>query len=427
MKTITFLLFILIAPALFGQNVNTINEGSKFNQLGISEEKLALIDDHINKFIREGHLPGGVFLAARRGEIIYSKTLGNSSPGKVYKEDDIFRLASMTKAITTVSIMQLVERGLIRLDDPVFYYIPEFSNAMIADNMNPLDSTYVLKPAKNRITIRHLLTHTSGITYGVFQGGAVQAMYEEYGANAFGLSHDSISTREMAQKIAKVPLLFEPGSAYSYGLNMDILGYVVEVVSGKTLGDYVAENITGPLEMKDTHFYLPKELHDRLVPVYTLDEEKSLIINKDPGWAYPKSNKKVNYAGGGGMSGTASDYLKFIQCLLDNGKYKGRQIISRNSIELIASDQMIKLNQSGKGYSKTPGLTYGLGFSLITEKGRGNSYKSPGTFEWGGMFNTKFFIDPEEKLVFVGMTQVLPFIRQDFWDKLYAILYSSLE
>lgn len=395
--------------------------------IGVSEEKLELLDAHIQKFIAEGHLPGGVFTIARKGKVFYNKSFGSRDGESPYKNDDIFRLASMTKAFTTVSIMQLVERGKLRLDDPIFYYLPEFRTAVVAEDLSELDSSYTTRPVNRQISIRHLLTHTSGITYGVFQGGAMQHMYEQFGANGFGLSHDSLTTREMANTIAKVPLIFEPGTEYSYGLNMEVLGAIVEVVSGQTFSAYVSENILDPLGLEDTHFYLDKSKANRVVPVYTMDEDRKVILADDPNLDYPTAENRNHFAGGGGMSGTASDYLVFIQCLLDNGEYNGTRILSRKSIDVMTSDQMIRINSKNKGYSDTPGITYGLGFALITEQGRGNSYKSPGTFEWGGYFNTKFFIDPEEELVFVGMTQIVPFARGDFWGKLYAILYSALD
>ena len=194
---------------------------------------------------------------------------------------------------------------------------------------------------------------------------------------------------------------------------------------------YFKTNIFDPLEMNDTYFYVPKSKQGRLVPVYTYNKEQKMIMARDTDSGalleYPKQKDNNHYAGGGGTSGTAMDYTIFIQSLLNKGKYNGKRILSRKSIEVMTSDQMILLNQEKNGYSKIPGISYGLGFALKTELGSVVSHKSPGTYEWGGVFNTKFFIDPKEELVFVGMTQIVPFPRRDFWDKMYAIIYGAIE
>ncbi|MEL7004193.1 MAG: serine hydrolase domain-containing protein, partial [Bacteroidota bacterium] len=332
---------------------------------------------------------------------------------------------------TTVSIMQLYERGELSLDDPVFYYIPAFFKSVILDEFDESDSSFTTRPTKKKITIRHLLTHTSGITYPSFNPGKIQAVYAKSGANDFGLSHATMTTEEMANQLAKVPLVFEPGERYMYGLNMEILGRVIEVASGMSLSQYFKKNIFEPLGLTDTHFYLPQSLRSRLVPVYTYSQERKLIMAEDTEFGrileYPKMKDNNHYAGGGGMSGTAMDYAIFIQALLNDGEYNGNRILSRKTIDIMTSDQMIVLNEKGNGFSNIPGITFGLGFSLLTEAARGVSHKSPGTYEWGGYFNTKYFIDPEEEMIFVGMTQIVPFARNDFWDRLNAIIYGAIE
>ncbi len=433
-KIICILYLFLILPSAVEaqQSTPTLSKGSP-GDVGVSAERLKLLDEHIEKFVSEGHLPGGVFMIARRGKVIYDKSFGYHTLNKKepYKKDDIFRLASMTKAFTTVAVMQLYERGKLRLDDPIFNYIPAFAESQVLDEFNESDSSFTTVPAKSPITIRNLLTHTSGITYGNFNPGKIGAVYEKTGANNFGLSHNEMTTEQMADHMASVPLVFQPGERYMYGLNMEILGRIVEVVSGKPLSQYFKDNIFDPLGLKETHFYLPRSLHDRLVPVYTYNGKKQMVMASDTEFGrileYPKKKDNNHYAGGGGMSGSITDYMTFIQALLNEGEYNGKWILSRKTIDVMTSDQMIVLNQQGKGYSSTPGVTYGLGFALLTEPGRAVSHKSPGTYEWGGYFNTKFFIDPEEEMIFVGMTQIVPFPRQDFWDKMYAIIYGALE
>ncbi|MFK7774301.1 MAG: serine hydrolase domain-containing protein [Saprospiraceae bacterium] len=436
MKKSILLLILLtsITSFLFAQNseFNPPAMPKVQNTSGISMDKLKLLDQHIETFVNQGHVPGGVFVIARKGKIVYNKSFGYQTldKQKKYQKDNIFRLASMTKAFTTVSIMQLFEQGKLGLDDPIHYYIPAFKQSAVLDQFNEVDSAFMTEPVRRPITIRHLLTHTSGITYGVFNPGKIQAVYKKMGANDFGL-FSNMTTEEMVNTIATVPLIFQPGEKYMYGLNMEVLGRIVEVVSEKRLNQYFKENIMQPLGIEDTGFYLPKSKHDRLVPVYTYNEKGKVIMAAETEngklMQYPKMKDNNHYAGGGGMSGTAMDYMVFIQALLNKGEYGGKRILAKKTIEVMTSDQLILLNKKGTGYSNIPGITYGLGFALKTDAGTAHDHKSAGTFEWGGYFNTKFFIDPEEELVFVGMTQIVPFQRNDFWQKMYAIIYGAIE
>lgn len=427
------LLFLLtIAVLTFAQSAKGGLAQAAPAEVGMSAKRLALLDAHIQKYIGEGTMPGGVFLIARKGKTVYYKNFGHTGLDKkdAYQKDDIFRLASMTKAVTTVSIMQLFEQGKLGLDDPIFYYIPGFAKTQVLDTFNPADSSYTTVPLERPVTIRHLLTHSSGISYGAFNPGKIQAIYEKNNANQFGLSHPTMTTAQMAEQIAKAPLIYQPGTQYMYGLNMEILGRIVEVVSGMPLNQYFKKNVFDPLGMDDTRFYLAKDKHDRIVPIYTYNKEKQMIMaDKSSGIDpdYPMFADNNHYAGGGGLSGTTMDYAKFIQALCNGGSYKGVRILGRKTIDVMTSDQLIRQNENGKGFSQKPGLTYGLGFSLKTAAGQAINPKSPGTYEWGGAFNTKFFIDPAEELTFVGMTQIIPFVRPDFWDKLYAIIYGAIE
>lgn len=419
-----------------GEAISLTNRGlSKVTpeKVGMSTKFLDILDGHIEQYIANGSMPGGEFLIARKGKVVYHKSFGHQNVEKTqpYQNGDIYRLASMTKAVTTVSIMQLMEQGKLGLDDPIFYYIPAFREAKVLETFNEVDSSFTTVPAKNPITIRHLLTHTSGITYGLFNPGKIQAVYEKMGANGFGLYNDEMTTEQMANRIATVPLVFQPGEKYMYGLNMEILGRIVEVVGGMPLNQYFRKNIFDPLGMKDTYFYLPADKQDRLVPIYSYTEDRKLTTAGDafPGMNadYPKMADNNHYAGGGGLSGTAMDYAKFIQALCNGGSYNGTRILGRKAIAVMTSDQMMMLNDNGTGFSKLPGITYGLGFALKTDQGSAWSAKTPGTYEWGGAFNTKFFIDPEEELVFVGMTQIIPFTRPDFWDRMYSVVYGAVE
>ena len=402
------------------------------DKVGISSARLQKIDDFISKYMDEGTMPGGVFLIARKGKVAYFKSHGYLDTSEVtrYEQSDIFRLASMTKAVTTVAILQLYENGKLGLDDPIHHYIPAFEKMEVLDQFNEEDSTYTTRPAEHNITIRHLLTHSSGITYATFNPGAIQYLYTKYGLNEGGLYHASLDTEAFVNKIAKTPLIFEPGEQYMYGLNMEVLGRIVEVISGQELDVYFQQNIFEPVGMHDTYFHLPAEKQERLVPIYSFDDSGNLTMMPALGDLdinnYPTIKDNNHYAGGGGLSGTTIDYARFIQTLMDDLLHNKQVLLSRNTIELMRSDQFIRLNEKGKGYSKIPGISYGLGFEIRTQPGESHSPKSAGTFEWGGYFNTKYFIDPHEELIFVGMTQILPFYRQDFWTRLYAMIYASV-
>lgn len=434
MKTrlLLFVLLILFQFPLIAQRA-VLGEGPA-GLVGMSDKKLMLIDQFIQDYVNKGYIPGGVFLIARDNQIVYYKNFGFRSTDKKapYQKDDIFRIASMTKAVTTVAIMQLYEQGKLGLDDPVMNYIPAFKNSKVLDQFNAKDSSYTTVPVKSPITIRQLLTHTSGIVYGAFSQGALRAIYTKKGLMDVGLSHTKMTTEEFINRLADVPLAFQPGEKYNYGLNMDVLGRVVEVVSGTKLSDYFRKNIFEPLGMKSTFFYLPKEKQAKLVPIYMQREDGTLDMAANTGGIsagmdYPLQADNNHYAGGGGLSSTAMDYATFIQALLNNGEYNGKRILSRKTIEVMTGDQMIRLNQLGNGYSNRPGETYCLGFSLVTDQGKGIGMKSPGTYEWAGYFNTKFFIDPKEQLIFVGMTQILGTRHGELWDRLTALMYSAIE
>lgn len=392
---------------------------------GKVKEKLSQIDDHINKYIADGKVPGGSFLIAKDGKIIYEKNFGfHTSKGEVaYQSSDIYRLASMTKAVTCVATMQLVEQGKIDLDDPVHKYIPSFKNQVVLNDFDPTDSSFTTVPVEKDVTIRNLLTHTSGIIYGSFNPGKLMAVYEKFDMNV-GFSHPTWTTEEWIDKLAKVPLAHQPGKQFSYGLSMDVLGRVIEVVSGKPLDKYFQQNIFAKAGMEDTHFYLPESKFSRLAPVYTKVQGKLMALDEIGAAAqasYPKEGPRNIFAGGAGLSGTIHDYAKFINTLV----LGGGDLLGTKALAEMSRDQMPDVitgyepNQSGSGFA--------LGFSVYKDSPNKKSPKSPGTYEWGGYFNTKFFIDPAEEMVFVGMTQIVPFNDNAFWEDMYRLIYESVK
>ncbi len=432
MKNKLTALFISLFILLFAANsYSQVLTPTDPEAAGMSGERFENLDNLIKKYIDEKKIPGGVFLVSRGGNLVYYKSFGmrNNKTEDNYQLNDIFRIASMTKAVTSVATMQMIERGLLGLDEPVSKYIPAFENQQVLDTFNEKDSSFTTVQAKRPVTIRHLLTHTSGIVYGGFNPGKLQAVYEKYDMNNVGLSHPTWSTEEFINRLAKVPLAFQPGEKWTYGLNMDVLGRIIEVVSGQTLAEYFRQNIFEPLEMEDTYFYLPENKYSRLVPVYNQTEDGYKLSEGSGGIGaldYPQNKGLNHFAGGGGLSSTAMDYAHFIETLVNNGKYNDFQLLSPKTIELMTSDQLILLNEKGTGFSAVPGLTFCLGFQLLTEDAKGLNSKSVGTYEWGGYFNTKYFIDPQEDLIFVGMTQIVPFQHGDFWDKVYAAIYGAI-
>ncbi len=421
------ILFIYLLPlTLFGQQLEEAEPAT----VQVSAERLVRIDDLMNSAIERGWIPGGEILVARKGKIVYHRSFGQKDQNNRYQNRDIYRIASMTKAITSVGIMQLYEQGKLGLDDPVHWYLPSFTDMTVLDSFNDTDSSFTTKPAKTPITIRHLLTHTAGIAYGDFYPGKIMVVYDKHEMLGVGLSHTEWNTEEFIDRLAEVPLAFEPGERFLYGLNIDVLGRIIEVISGQPLNQYFRTRIFDILGMDDTYFYLPRSMQSRLVPVYTVDENGKLILGDNSFFEsidYPKYSDNGHYAGGGGLSSTAIDYAKFIQALLNNGAYNGKYLLSPQTVDMLNEDQLIMQNQNGKGLSEIPGITFGLSFKVTTEDARGVSPKSPGTYEWGGIFNTKYFIDPEEELIFVGMTQVFPFAHEHFWDKLTTVIYGALE
>ncbi|MEM9935580.1 MAG: serine hydrolase domain-containing protein [Bacteroidota bacterium] len=401
---------------------------TKAEDVGLSTSRLANIEKLFNQYIDNQWIPGGVVLVARHGKVAYLESFGhrdieNDIP---YQEDDIFRIASMTKPATTVAVLMLYEKGLFNLDDPISKYIPAFDSVSVLSDFSEIDSSYAAVPANQAITIRHLLTHTSGISYD-FMSPQIKAIYHKNGANGFGLSHKTATTEEMAAKFAEQPLLHHPGENWTYGHNTDILGYFVEVVSGQTLGEFLEEHVFEPLGMNDTYFYLPKEKFDRLVPIYSDWGRGSLsrVMGKDT-TSYPTYGRKDYFAGGGGLSSTVKDYFIFSQMLLNQGEYNGKRILSRKTIDLLTSDQLERMGITPGSLLGSEGFTFGLGVSVRTAKNQRHSHGSVGTFRWGGIFNTKFWIDPQEDMIMVAMAQILPLRHPDIWQKLNTIIYSSI-
>ncbi|MBT8221154.1 MAG: beta-lactamase family protein [Bacteroidia bacterium] len=395
-------------------------------EISVEEDTRAIIDAHISKYIAEGKLPGGVFMAAKDGHVIFQKAIGNNKEGDPYEIDDIFRIASMTKAITSVAIMQLYEQGKIELDEEVSKYIPAFTNVAVLDEFNSVDSSFTTVPLNTPLTIRNLLSHTSGIYYGDFSQRDLQMISAKLGLLGIGLAGEG-TTEDMVNHIARQPLAHQPGAKWTYGLNMEVLGRIVHIVSGQNLAEYFRKNILDPLDMEDTWFYLPGAKHDRLTEVYAPVGPAQMMIVPIPMMKYPTWPNRDYYAGGGGLSGTASDYLDFTQALVNGGQLNGNRILKEETVDLMASDQLDLIGVKEKGWVASNNHGFSLGFRVLNENSLDDVPFSPGTYSWSGYFNTRFWIDPELDLVFVGMTQIVPFQHNEFWDELYQLVYQLVE
>ena len=372
--------------------------------VGMSSERLKRIDAFLQKSVDNKSIPGAVAIICRNGKIIYHKSFGmvDNMAQRKAKNDDIFRIASMSKAITSTAVMMLWEEGLFQLDDPISKYIPEFKNPSVLDSLNMTDTTYTTKPAGKEITIRQLLTHTSGLGYGVIDGDPrFRAMYKKAGIVDL-FTTEPVKIGDNIKKLAKLPLHNVPGDKFVYSEGLDVLGYFIEVISGMPFDVYLKTHIFDPLSMNDTYFSLPDTKAPRLVKIQTKtgDNWTSFTDNfYDPD--YPIKGSKAFFSGGAGLSSTAKDYATFLQMYLNNGELNGKRLLSRKTIESMMMNQVGDLLGGEKSDQ-----SYGLAFGLETKMGQSKGgLGSENTFVWGGYFNTSYFADPKENIIGVIMKQ----------------------
>lgn len=370
---------------------------------GMSEQRLARIDAMLLEAVNENSIPGAVALIARNGKIVYYKAFGmaDNASDRALKRDDIFRIASQTKAITSTAVMMLWEEGKFRLDDPIEKYIPEFKEVGVLDTFIEADSTFTTVAPDKKITIRHLLTHSSGIGYGFIDGDdRFRKMYSKAGI-IDGFTTEAITIKENIKKLAKLPLHHNPGEKFTYSEGLDVLAYFVEIMSGMPFDTFLRERIFDPMGMDDTWFYLPDSKANRLVSVQTKANGEWQKYGATPVYDpdYPIKGAKTFFAGGAGLSSTAKDYATFLQMYLNKGEYNGVRFLSRKTVEVIMANQVNNLLGDS-------GSFYGLAFGVVDEKGHAKGGQgSVGTFEWGGYFNTQYFADPKENVIGVLMKQ----------------------
>ncbi len=414
---LTPLLFLSCCQLLQAQILTT---ALRPEDAGMSSVRLQRMDQMLQEYVSSQKVPGAVAFIARKGKIVYHKAFGlsNTETKLPLKKDNIFRIASQSKAITSLAVMMLWEEGKFFLDDPISKYIPEFKNPKVLVDINWADTTYTTESAKSEVTIRQLLTHTSGIDYAVIGSQEMQAIYAKAKVPG-GIGTDKNTIGEKMRILGGLPLKHQPGEKFTYGLNADVLGYLVEVLSGLTLDQYFKTKIFQPLGMNDTYFYLPQEKYNRLVALHQFKNGSYTLVKGnvfgDAGPDFPNI-KGTYYSGGAGLSSSIEDYAKFLQLFLNKGEYNGVRLLSRKTVELMLTNQLqLPLTAS-----------VGLGFGLETAANDFNSIISSGTFSWGGAFHTSYWADPQEKIVALLYTNVYASDSGGIGEKFLTLVYQAV-
>lgn len=368
---------------------------------GVSSEKLKILNDAMHKFVDNNDISAIQTAIVKNGKLIHFDSYGNSdiSDQDSLENDDIFRIASMTKPIVSVALMMLHEEGKFKLNDPVYKYIPEFKNLTVKKRKKT-------KPVKNHVKVVDLLRHSAGLN---FRGP------EDYRKTI------NLTLEEYTKEAVKDPLKFEPGTTWWYSYATDICGYLIEVLSGEKLDDFLKNRIFDPLEMNDTFFELPAKKLDRLTTLYVVGDNKELV-SFDSKANTPFKDKVILLNGSGGLLSTTEDYLKFSLMLLNNGSYKGQQLLNKETLDLMKFDHSQGLKYKKLAFGKKKG--FGLGFEVVKEDG--TKFGSKGTFGWGGMFGTYFRVDPKQNMIMIYMTQSFETYKLKIADIFRAHVYESL-
>lgn len=419
MKKILLALFTLIIIVSKAQVLSpTVQTNPK-----ISGSKLALIDSVVNVYVKNRWLIGSSVIVVKDHQVVYYKGFGfaDEKTKKPMAADALYRIMSQSKAITSLAIMQLYEQGKLELDDNLSKFISSFKNPKVVKEYNAKDTSYTTVDAKREITIRDLLTHSSGINYTDIGSANMSAIYNKAGIPS-GLGYFDANLVERMTALGKLPLTHQPGEEFTYGLNTDVLGAVVEIVSGMSLEAYFNKNIFEPMGMKDTYFNVPVSKANRIPSVYTENNQNEVI-------EWPENFRKINsnyplkaktyFSGGAGLSSTAFDYAVFLDMLLNKGKYNGHQIISPRTVEVMLSHQL-DFQKEGEDY-------FSLGFSVTSNKSAERNLRSAGSFSWGGYYGTNYWADPKENLIVLVMTQHTPNSHSDIKNKIENIIYGSLK
>ncbi|WP_322797420.1 serine hydrolase domain-containing protein [Tepidiforma sp.] len=395
--------------------------------LGLDPTRLGYLDDHLRRYVESGRLAGTLVLIARGGEIGHLSACGLADRERnvPMARDTIFRIYSMTKPLTSIALMQLYERGLVQLDDPVEKYIPEWKNLRVY--VMGSGPSLVTKPVSRPMTVRDLLSHQSGLTYGFLERTNVDAMYRE---KKIGMAELNGTLRSMIEALAGLPLEFSPGEHWNYSVSTDVCGYLVEVISGQRFDRYLHEHVIAPLGMVDTAFHVPPEKQHRFAACYGYAPNGIRLIDDPASSDY--LHEPTFFSGGGGLVSTIDDYFRFCQALLNGGELDGRRIIGRKTLDLMTENHLpdgkdLASHALGRWAETTfAGIGFGLGFSVTLDPARAQISGSPGEYSWGGAASTTFWIDPLEDLIVIFMTQLMPSNAYNIRRELRAIVYGAL-
>ena len=394
--------------------------------VGLSSERLARIDDWMKRYVDAGKLPGMMTVVARRGQVVDWRMHGliDVEAGKPVAADSIYRIYSMTKPIASAAIMMLYEQGLFQLDDAISRWLPAFAEPRVFVGGEAEDPK--TKPARTPITFRHLLTHTSGLTYGFLNATPVDAMYR---ASKVEFNPGRGSLAAMVDRLATMPLLCEPGSEWNYSNATDVIGRLVEVISGESLPDFFARRILGPLGMVDTAFHVPADKAGRLAAMYQPKAGGGLELIDAPGKSHFLRPPETP-SGGGGLVGTAADYMRFCLMLRNKGELDGVRLLGRKTVEYMTANHlpgdMAAMGQPRFSEASYEGVGFGLGFSVMLDPARAQVVGSPGEYAWGGAASTAFWIDPAEDMIVLLLTQLRPSSTFPIRRELRVLTYQAI-
>ena len=395
--------------------------------VGLSAARLERLRTGMQRYVDEGRVVGLVTLVSRNGRVVHHEAFGraDAEAARPMTKDAVFRIASQTKAITSVAAMLLVEEGRLGLGDPVSRYIPAFEKTTVAvppPDGAVADTPVSAVPAKRAITVRDLLTHTAGIGYGY---GPAAAQWKAAGIQHWYFADRDQPVAAVVERMAGLPMDAPPGERYVYGYGTDILGVVVEKVSGLSLAEFFAERITGPLGMADTRFYLGPAEKDRLATVYAVrDGRLERAPDGKAGQGHYVEGPRVAFSGGAGLVSTARDYARFLQMMLNGGELDGVRLLGPKTVELMTANHVGTL--FAERGPNDAGMGFGLGFDVVLDLGRNGRHGSEGAFGWGGAYHTTHWVDPRERLVAVLMTQLLPATGSDLHGRFRTLVYQAI-
>lgn len=387
----------------------------------LSPEKLKRLNAELDSYVAAGKLAGGVLWIGRRGQAAHVYAFGQRDVESraPMREDTMFRIASQTKALVSTATLMLQEEGKLLIGDPVSKYLPEFRETTVA--VPKAAGGYDIVKARRSITIRDLLTHTSGVGYG---GGPASDKWEAAGITGWYFADRQEPIRETVSRMASLPFESQPGERWVYGYSTDILGALIEQVSGQTLDELLRSRIFAPLGMNDTHFYVPDSKRDRVATVYSLGATGRIERTPDQGGMISQgsysSGPRRSFSGGAGLVSTARDYARFLQMMLNGGELDGVRLLSRPTVELMTSNHL-------RGLAFSDGQGFGLGFSVVTDLGARGTPGSVGEFGWGGAYHSTYWVDPKEQMVVVYLTQLIPAGEVDDHAKVRTLVYAALE